>query len=91
MKTIFGRYVDLLAASLRQKLKVAEKMIGCQKLVSQKREEARNQALALQPTLKVIIQRTKELQTEVRSFKTFRKTNKDSSKELINNREFFTD
>ncbi|XP_012260611.2 CDK5 regulatory subunit-associated protein 3 [Athalia rosae] len=59
------RYVDLLAANMKQKLKVTEKMVANQKLVNQRREEARNQALALQPTLKVIIQRTKELQAEI--------------------------
>lgn len=59
------RYVDLLAATLRQKLTVAEKMVALQKLVSQRRDEARNQASALLPTLKVIIQRTKELQAEI--------------------------
>ncbi|XP_046493249.1 CDK5 regulatory subunit-associated protein 3 [Neodiprion pinetum] len=59
------RYVDLLAASLRQKLKMAEKMVSLQKLTSQRREDIINQALALQPMLKMVIRRTKELQTEI--------------------------
>lgn len=59
------RYVDILAGTLKQKLSLIDKMVNMQKLVIQRREEAREQAISLQPMLKLVIQRTRELQNEV--------------------------
>ncbi|XP_015606068.1 CDK5RAP3-like protein isoform X2 [Cephus cinctus] len=59
------RYVDVLTGVLKQKLSLVEKMVLSQKLVEQRIKEAREQALALQPMLKLVIQRTKELQIEI--------------------------
>ncbi|XP_015117127.1 CDK5 regulatory subunit-associated protein 3 [Diachasma alloeum] len=59
------RYVDVLAGNLQQKLVLADKMIALQKSVKVKQEEVRQQASALQAVLKVVVQRTRELQSEI--------------------------
>ncbi|XP_043269000.1 CDK5 regulatory subunit-associated protein 3 [Venturia canescens] len=59
------RYVDVLTGTLKQKLSLVDKMVSMQKLVKQRREEAREQAISLQPMLKLVIQRTRELQNEI--------------------------
>ena len=59
------RYVDHLANSLKQKLELADKMVASQKAVQQKRKDAQDEVSSLQPKLKLIIARTKELQGEV--------------------------
>ncbi|XP_054009160.1 CDK5 regulatory subunit-associated protein 3 [Hylaeus anthracinus] len=59
------RYVDVLVASLKQKLSLIDKMIASQKIVRQKRDDAEEQANALRPLLQLVIQRTKELQTQI--------------------------
>ncbi|KAJ9598386.1 hypothetical protein L9F63_010908, partial [Diploptera punctata] len=58
------RYVDHLANSLKQKLDLADKMVASQKAVQQQRKEAKEEVSNLQPKLKLIIARTKELQAE---------------------------
>jgi uncharacterized protein YtpQ (UPF0354 family) len=60
-----SRYVDHLANSLKQKLDAADKMVASQKAVRQRRIEAAEEAKSLQPKLKLIIAKTKELQGEV--------------------------
>ncbi|XP_066589774.1 CDK5RAP3 protein homolog [Prorops nasuta] len=59
------RYVDVLVSLLKEKLTLIEKMKASQKLVRKKRVESEEQAVALKPVLKLLIQRTKELKTEV--------------------------
>lgn len=58
--------MDVVATSLKQKLNLIDRMVFQQESVRQKREDARNQIGKLRPLLKLVIQRTKELQTEVR-------------------------
>lgn len=60
-----SRYVDHLANSLKQKLDLADKMVASQKAVQQQRKEAKEEVASLQPKLKLIIARTKELQGEI--------------------------
>lgn len=59
------RYVDVLAASLKQKLNLVDKMIASQNTVRQKKENAAKEANTLRPLLQLIIRRTKELQSEI--------------------------
>ncbi|XP_014214737.1 CDK5RAP3-like protein [Copidosoma floridanum] len=61
------RYVDVLASNLKQKQMLVEKMESLQKLTHNKQEEIKQQALDLQPMLKLIVQKTKELQSEIES------------------------
>ncbi|KAG7203765.1 hypothetical protein KM043_013788 [Ampulex compressa] len=60
-----ARYVDVLASSLKQKLILIDKVVASQKSVMQKRENAMEQADSLRPLLKLVIKRTKELQSEI--------------------------
>ena len=60
-----ARYVDVLALSLKQKLSLVEKMIALQKSVREKREATAEQAATLRPLLQLLVQRTKELQSEI--------------------------
>ncbi|XP_017892244.1 CDK5 regulatory subunit-associated protein 3 [Ceratina calcarata] len=60
-----ARYVDVLTSTLKQKLSLVEKMIGLQKCTREKREKAAEEANAVRPLLQLLIQRTKELQTEI--------------------------
>ncbi|XP_063992598.1 CDK5 regulatory subunit-associated protein 3 [Diachasmimorpha longicaudata] len=59
------RYVDVLAGTLQQKLVLADKMIAMQNSVKVKQEDVRERASALQAVLKVVVQRTRELQSEI--------------------------
>jgi len=61
--------VDVVAATLKQKLNLINKMITQQELMRQKQDDTQNQIDKLRPLLKLIIQRTKELQTEVCHFR----------------------
>jgi hypothetical protein len=62
---VCSRYVDHLANTLKQKLDVADKMVASQKAVRQRSIEAGAEAKSLEPKLKMIIAKTKELQGEV--------------------------
>ncbi|XP_046407506.1 CDK5 regulatory subunit-associated protein 3 [Ischnura elegans] len=61
------RYVDQLAYSLKQKLSIMEKMQLSKKALKTKKEEAIKDAIAIQPKLRLIINKTKELQKEIES------------------------
>lgn len=70
MKAIFFqlnnfRYVDTLVDVLKQKLSLVEKMNHLQEIVREKQQEVKKQAIDLQPVLKLVIEKTKELQAEV--------------------------
>jgi hypothetical protein len=64
--TFYLRYVDVLTGSLRQKKKLIKKMEVLQQKMRDKQEESRQQIIKLKPMLKLVIERTKELQIEVR-------------------------
>jgi len=55
-----------LAHSLKQKVDVADKLVASQEAVRQRSIEAAEEAKILEPKLKLIIAKTKELQGEVR-------------------------
>ena len=57
--------MDIVAVILKQKLNLIDRMITQQESVRQKQDDTRNQIDKLRSLLKLIIQRTKELQTEV--------------------------
>jgi len=57
--------VDVVTATLKQKLNLIDRMVTQQESMRQKQEDAQNQIDKLRPLLKLVIQRTKELQTEV--------------------------
>jgi len=57
--------VDVVANTLKQKLSLIDRMIAQQKCVQQKRDETQDQREELYLLLKLVIQRTKELQAEV--------------------------
>nr|CAD7398388.1 unnamed protein product [Timema cristinae] len=59
------KYVDLLANSLKQKLAAAEKLVASQEVVRQRRSEAHSEANKLRPKLKLVIDKTKQLQAEI--------------------------
>ncbi|GFV19625.1 CDK5 regulatory subunit-associated protein 3 [Trichonephila clavipes] len=59
------RYVDRLVESLKSKLETAERMIDCQKAVKLKFQEALEEEKALDPKIKIIIDKTKILLSEV--------------------------
>ena len=61
------RYLDRLADSLQQKLKVSEKMVASSKLMAEKRQAASEEQMELEPKLEVIRSKTKELQGQVRA------------------------
>jgi hypothetical protein len=54
-----------LASVLNQKLDVADKMVASQEAVKQRSIDAGEEAKSLEPKLKMIIAKTKELQGEV--------------------------
>lgn len=62
---ISRRYVDVVATTLKQKLNLIDRMITQQESVRQKQDDTQNQIDKLRPLLKLVVQRTKELQTEV--------------------------
>ncbi|KOX75784.1 CDK5 regulatory subunit-associated protein 3, partial [Melipona quadrifasciata] len=59
------RYVDVLTSSLKQKLNLVDKMIVLQNSMREKRENFAKEVSIIRPLLQLLIQRTKELQTEV--------------------------
>ena len=65
---LFNRYLDRLADSLQQKLKVSEKLLASIKTMADKRQAASTEQQDLEPKLEVIRMKTKELQVQVPSF-----------------------
>ncbi|XP_029664980.1 CDK5 regulatory subunit-associated protein 3 [Formica exsecta] len=61
----YSRYVDVVTAALKQKLNLIDRMITQQESMRQKQEDAQNQIDKLRSLLKLVIQRTKELQIEI--------------------------
>ena len=59
------RYLDRLADSLQQKLKVSEKLVASIKTTADKRQAASTEQRDLEPKLEVIRTKTKELQQQV--------------------------
>ncbi|KAF3425618.1 hypothetical protein E2986_13097 [Frieseomelitta varia] len=59
------RYVDVLTSSLKQKLSLVDKMIVLQNSMREKRENFAKEVSTIRPLLQLLIQRTKELQTEI--------------------------
>ena len=57
--------MDRLVSSLKQKLEVAEKMTASVDAVRERKRAAAEEAALLQPKLKLIIEKTRELQTQV--------------------------
>lgn len=65
MKNIYCSYADTLTLSLQRKLAMVERMLKYQDTCLQKRKEAEERIINLQPLLNHAAQRMKELQTEV--------------------------
>ncbi|KAL0125837.1 hypothetical protein PUN28_004713 [Cardiocondyla obscurior] len=61
----YPRYVDAVATTLKQKLNLIDRMVIQQKSMRQKQDDTQDQIDKLHPLLKLVIQRTKELQTEI--------------------------
>ncbi|XP_011703534.1 PREDICTED: CDK5 regulatory subunit-associated protein 3 [Wasmannia auropunctata] len=61
----YSRYVDIVATTLKQKINQIDRMVAQQESVRQKQDDTQNQIDKLRPLLKLIIQRTKELQAEI--------------------------
>ncbi|KAF0287766.1 CDK5 regulatory subunit-associated protein 3 [Amphibalanus amphitrite] len=59
------RYVDRLVGSLKQKLEVSEKMAASVDAVKERKKAAAEEAAQLQPKLKLIVEKTRELQTQI--------------------------
>lgn len=59
------RYVDRLVDSLKSKLETAEKMIECQKVVKVKYHEAIDEQASIEPKIKLIVEKTKVLLSQV--------------------------
>nr|CAI5827122.1 unnamed protein product [Callosobruchus analis] len=59
------RYVDTLTESLKQKLSVVERMKANQKLLDEKIKSMRDEVRAIEPVIKVLIEKTKDLQKEI--------------------------
>ncbi|KAK2576683.1 hypothetical protein KPH14_005344 [Odynerus spinipes] len=58
-------YADTLTSSLQRKLAVVERMVKYQDTAKQKRKEAEESIISLQPVLNHAVQRMKELQAEI--------------------------
>lgn len=67
---MFNRYLDRLADSLQQKLKVSEKLVTSIKTMADKRQAASMEQQDLEPKLEIIRMKTKELQLQVLSLMT---------------------
>lgn len=65
---LFNRYLDRLADSLQQKLKVSEKLVASIKTMADKRQAASTEQQDLEPKLELIRMKTKELQVQVVTF-----------------------
>lgn len=61
--------MDVVAATLKQKLNLIDRMVTQQESARQKQDDTQNQIDKLRPLLKLVVQRTKELQTEVCYFR----------------------
>ena len=61
-----SRYLDRLADSLQQKLKVSEKLVTSIKVMAGKRQAVTIEQRDLEPKLEIIRTKTKELQEQVR-------------------------
>ena len=61
-----SRYLDRLADSLQQKLKVSEKLVTSIKVMADKRQAVTIEQRDLEPKLEIIRTKTKELQEQVR-------------------------
>ena len=61
-----SRYLDRLADSLQQKLKVSEKLVTSIKVMADKRQAATIEQRDLEPKIEIIRTKTKELQRQVR-------------------------
>ena len=61
-----SRYLDRLADSLQQKLKVSEKLVTSIKVIADKRQAVTIEQRDLEPKLEIIRTKTKELQEQVR-------------------------
>lgn len=59
------KYIDMLVHTLKQKLNITEKMQVSRKIVLEKAEEMRQQALAIQPVIDIIVEKTKILQEQI--------------------------
>jgi len=59
------RYLDRLADSLQQKLKVSEKLVTSIKTMADKRQAASMEQQDLEPKLEIIRMKTKELQVQI--------------------------
>nr|SVE85551.1 EOG090X07S9 [Daphnia pulicaria] len=59
------RYVDRVANSLQQHLRLADKMEANRMILAERRRSAAAEQVGLQPTLKKLIERTKELQADL--------------------------
>lgn len=59
------RYVDRVANSLQQNLRLADKMEGNKTTLAEKRRASAVEQSRLQPALKKLIERTKELQADI--------------------------
>ncbi|XP_020292400.1 CDK5 regulatory subunit-associated protein 3 isoform X1 [Pseudomyrmex gracilis] len=61
----YPRYVDTVAANLKQKLNQIDRMVIQQNSMRQMQVDAQNKIEKLHPLLRLVIQRTKELQAEI--------------------------
>lgn len=61
----FPKYVNVLTASLEQKLTLVDKMTQMQKIVREKSDEAVQQSISLRPVVGLVIQKTRELQNDI--------------------------
>ena len=57
--------MDRLVNSLKQKLEISEKMAASVDAVRERKRAAAEEAAQLQPKLKLIVEKTRELQTQV--------------------------
>ncbi|XP_035223364.1 CDK5 regulatory subunit-associated protein 3-like [Stegodyphus dumicola] len=60
-----SRYVDRLVYSLKSKLETAERMVECQKAVKVKYQETIAEQNSLEPKIKMIVEKTKILLSQV--------------------------
>lgn len=59
------KYIDMLVHQLKQKITVTDKMQQSRKIVLEKAEEARQEALEIQPVIDLIVEKTKILQEQI--------------------------
>ncbi|XP_025153290.1 CDK5RAP3-like protein isoform X2 [Harpegnathos saltator] len=61
----YPRYADIVIAGLKQKLKLIDRMVAQQESVRRKQKDAQDEIDKLRPLLRLVVQRTRELQTEI--------------------------